>query len=511
MNVLEKAAGSEDKVLVRNIVDAAFFIFSGSEGELPGGRDFWERMKMTAPGQGTGALPVENARARELRAFEVFRRELEGSATRKPAIPSLLPDGPDEGLSSLQRRPPSTPAPPVGPATARLEPDKDMVNAVPDDIQKSLRIAQEELRKKDALLKDYEEDMNRIYDQLKGREVMPGLKELEDKLALQEEETRMAREDLANMEKKYRENMELLKAEAHDRGELQKRILAAEGEVARAHARLGEEQKTLAETRSRLEKKEAELQKLGDQLHGTQLELVKKEEDIRMAMEHLRDEEAERRRVLEALRQEARDKAQMEHRLKKREQELELLEAKIQNEEKRVESLKGSQAVSEEESLKRSDELRRREETVHALEAQIREKVSALGKEEDAIRERIDRLKAELRSSETLEAQTKKREEARASLEARYRAKEEALVKELLELERAKVTVAERERELAKDPQWPRQATVVDEARPAGETQKADRAPKTPERPSPERSPAGGMIARRNEILEILSRRIKKK
>jgi hypothetical protein len=473
MNVMEMAASAEDKVLVRNIVDAAFFIFSGAEDDLPGGRDFWERMRQTAPGQGSYSLPAENARARELRAFDIFRREVERYASTRPQIKRLLDDS--WGTQASPAAVTSLTGTSAQPASA---PGADMpaiLKAVPAP----------------------EEDAARLSGQPEGREAPSAVKELEDRLALQEEEARMAREDLANMEKKYHENLELLKAEAHDRGELQKRLTAAEGEVSRAQARLGEEERKVAETRSRLERKEAELEKLGDQLHGMQLELVKKEEEIKMAMEHLRDEEAERRRVLEALRQEAREKAQMEHRLKKREQELERLETRIQDEEKRIESLKGSQAVSEEQSHLRSEELRRREDEIRALEAQTRERVLALEKDEELLKKRISDLKQELRAGETVEAQLRKREEMRAALEARYRAKEDELVKELMELERAKVMVAEREKELA--------GTL-----PAGGLQPAP-PPLAEAGAVPREPPPQANDATRNDILDVLSKRIKKK
>ena len=561
INVVEKAAASEDQALVRSIVDAAFFIFSGVESELPGGREFWERMRSNAPGH-AGPATVEETRMRQLRALEAFKKELEVYASTRPEIKRLLDgssappgnmadharerptgpamDGPDADITSLRRRPPPKPEGPAMLTAVPVPSDQDQgadkgAAKVPKgpqraDLGSRLEAAETELKRKDALLKDYEDDMRRIYDQLKGREVLPGSKELEERLALQEEETRMAREDLSNMERKYHENMELLKAEARDRGELQKRLAASEGEVSRAQARLKEEEQKLTEARARLEKKEYELEKLGDRLHGLELELVKKEEEIKMAMEHLRDEEAERRRVLEALREEAREKAQMEHRLKKRELELSRLEARIHDDEKRVESLKGSQAVSEEESIKRSEQLRIREEEVRALEAQTRQKVLALRKDEDEIKDRTARLKQELRGTETLEAQMRKREELRAAFEARYRAKEESLVKELRELERAKVSIDEREKELAGKEAGPAPRLAVPTAAVVGERPEPGRPPaddpgvqKAPvgarpdvqaERVTAAVKPAGTHeehIERRNEILEMLSKRIHKK
>jgi hypothetical protein len=467
MNLMENAVLSEDRVLVRNIVDAAFFIFSGAEEALPGGREYWERMRQTAPGQGTPALSPENARARELRAFEVFRRELERLASNPPGPPA--PSQGTDGAAILK----AIPAP--------------------------------------------EEDAKHPPDRPPGRAAHAGLHELEERLALQEEEARMAREDLANMEKKYHENLELLKAEAHDRGEMQKRLTAAEGEGKRARERLGEEERKAAEARMRLEKKEMELEKLGDQLHSLQLELVKKEEEINMAMEHLRGEEQERRRVLEALRQEAREKAQMEHRLKKREQELERLESRIQEEEKRVESLKGSQAVSEEQSRARSEELRRHEDDIRALEAQTRERVLALERDEELLKKRISDLKQELRTGQTMEARLQKREQMRAALEARYRAKEEELVKELVELERAKVLVAEREKELrtgaplapaspATHPPSGAAAAPQPSAPLAREAPASKEEASLPKAPAPAQDPST-----RNEILELLSKRLQKR
>ena len=465
MNLMENAVLSEDRVLVRNIVDAAFFIFSGAEDALPGGREYWERMRQTALGQGTPALSPENARARELRAFEVFKRELERLAPNQPGPPAPA-QGTDGGT---------------------------ILKAIPAP----------------------EEDAKRLPDRPAGQQAHAGPRELEERLALQEEEARMAREDLANMEKKYHENLELLKAEAHDRGEMQKRLTAAEGEGKRARDRLGEEERKAAEARMRLEKKEMELEKLGDQLHGLQLELVKKEEEINMAMEHLRGEEQERRRVLEALRQEAREKAQMEHRLKKREQELERLESRIQEEEKRVESLKGSQAVSEEQSRIRSEELRRREDDIRELEARTRERVVALERDEELLKKSISDLKQELRTGQTMEARLQKREEMRAALEARYRAKEEELVLELVELERAKVLVAEREKELQTGAPAAAAATYAPSeasAAPQPSSPLAQEAPASKEEASLPKAPAPAPNpSARNDILELLSRRLQKR
>jgi len=496
MSLMEMAAGSDDRVLVRNIVEAALYIFSGSEDDLPGGREYWERMRQTAPGQGGYALSPENARARELRAFDVFKRELE---RHSPGLQARPPEAASEATGSAENvsRAAATPPPPPAPSgeTATL------LRAIPAP----------------------EDDHRPVADRPGGRDDILGIKKLEERLALQEEDARMAREDLANMEKKYRENIELLKAEAHDRGELQKRITAAEGDASRARERLGQEEKNAREARQRLEKKEAELEKLGDQLHGLQLELVKKEEEIRMAMDHLRGEEQERRRVLEALRQEAREKAQMEHRLKKREQELERLEARIQDEEKRVESLKGSQAVSEEQSRLRSEELRRREDDVRALEAGTRERVMVLERDEDILKKRISDLKQELRTGQTMEARLQKREEMRAALEARYRAKEEELVKELMELERAKVLVAERERELSGQrasageqdaTQPPAEANIAPATSPAdaalAPSVQAEASP--PSIPAPPAQPPAPPLdtSTRNNVLDLLSRRIKK-
>ena len=89
INVVEKAAASEDQALVRSIVDAAFFIFSGVESELPGGREFWERMRSNAPGH-AGPATVEETRMRQLRALEAFKKELEVYASTRPEIKRLL-------------------------------------------------------------------------------------------------------------------------------------------------------------------------------------------------------------------------------------------------------------------------------------------------------------------------------------------------------------------------------------------------------------------------------------
>ena len=90
MNVLESAAGAEDKELLRSVVEAAFFVFSGDEGSLPGGRDFWTRMRTNISPSGEGT-PAEEDAAR-WKAVGYFRRELDRYASDRPDIRNALDD-----------------------------------------------------------------------------------------------------------------------------------------------------------------------------------------------------------------------------------------------------------------------------------------------------------------------------------------------------------------------------------------------------------------------------------
>ncbi|MBM4249514.1 MAG: hypothetical protein FJ149_08810 [Euryarchaeota archaeon] len=439
MGLLEAAAGAEDQGLLRDIVDAAFFIFAGEESSLPGGREFWSRMRSNLPAQPDGAGP-DGGDPSGWRAVEGFRRELDRYAAGRPDIKNAL-----EGLDHQGPRPSPAPAAGAEGPAARVEapptPERPRLPRPPpgpQDRSETLPFAQ--------LIAPSSPAPVPAPETLDGRRAGPSrpdpeVKTVEGRLAVQEEETRLARADLAKLEKKYRENLELLKEEARDRGSLQKQLDTTSAEALRAQERLQDEQQKLADTRRRLEKRERELEALEERLHAMELELVRKEEEIRMSMQHLRDEEAERRRVLEALRQEAREKAQMEHRLKRREEDLSRLEARIVEEEKRIAALKGSQAVSEEETLRKAADLRRREEEVRAAEAGMQARIEELRSEEAAIKERIAELKKRLREGEVLQAQLEKREELRAALEERYRQKEEALVQELRELERVRAGV----------------------------------------------------------------------
>jgi len=476
MNALESAASSEHKGQLRGIIEAAFFLFAGEEEVLPGGRDFWLRMKnnISPPGE---ALPPEEERARSWNAVGALRRELDRHAAAKPDFRSILEDfdsrnpappatgtcpapaprrqaaaapldsssGVDAELTAIQMKylgPPSPP--PTAPAEPSPPPFATVLTApappAGPDGELLARVArlEAELHKKGAELRQYDEDLRRLNAQLRAAEAPSGANALEEKFAIAEEETRLARSDLAKLEKKYRENLELLKEEARDRGSLQKQLEGSQADFIRAQERLKDETEKLSDARRRLDKKERELESLDERLHALELELVRKEEDINMAMQHLRDEEAERRRVLEALRQEAREKAQMEHRLKRREEELSRLEVRIVEEEKRIEALKGSQAVSEEGSMRKAGELKKREDDLRALQSEVQARMDGLLGEEDRLKERISKLRKELRDGEVLETQLQKREELRAALEARYRQKEDELVRELKELERLK-------------------------------------------------------------------------
>ena len=483
MTVLEHVAGTDDKNLLRNVIEASVFIFSGEQDALPGGRDFWARMRSNIAQAGDRLQPAGDT-SRIWRSVGYLRRELDRYASERPEARKALDDFDRRGrmpvLSTMpaQTPPPAPsparpgqaaaieaeltsmqskiPRPPAGPAGAPTEPAPPFAQVIlpterprpgkPPEIAallEKLEQKESELRKKDTLLKEYDEDMKRIHEQLVAQEAKGGATDLEEKLAIQEEETRLAHADLVKLEKKYRENLELLKEEARDRGSLQKELETTKGEVLQGQERLRAEREKLAETRTRLDNREKELESAEERLHVMELELVRKEEDINMAMQHLRDEEAERRRVLDALRQETREKAQMEHRLKRREEELTRLEARIVDEETRVEALKGSQAVSEEEAMRKAGELRRREGEVRAVEATTHARMEELQREEARIKERIAILKKDLRNGEVLEAQMKKREELSAELEARYRRKEDELLHELKAIERAKAGMEE--------------------------------------------------------------------
>jgi hypothetical protein len=481
MNVLESAAGAEDKELMRMVIEASLFIFSADEDALPGGKDFWARMRANIT-SGAERLPPAEARSRKWKSVGYLRRELYHYASERPELkkvlddfdrrfkmpvlsPTAAPPAPpapvvpapfgqaaaiEAELSSIQSRylrpqaePASVakepgPAPPFAQVILPAPHSEPVKQPGIEELRAKLDEKESELRRKDSLLKEYDEDMRRIHEQLNSQDSTPDVRALEEKLAIQEEDTRIARADLAKLEKKYHENLDLLKEEARDRGSLQKQLDTAQGDVQRAQERLKVEQDKLADTRTRLDRREKELELVEERLHAMELELVRKEEEIKMAMQHLRDEEAERRRVLETLRQETREKAQMEHRLKRREEELSRLEARIVEEEKRIEALKGSQAITEEEALRKAGELRKREEEVRAIEARTQGRMDDLQREEAQIKERIARLKKDLRDGEVLEAQLKKREELGAALEARYRQKEDELLRELKEIERAR-------------------------------------------------------------------------
>jgi DNA repair exonuclease SbcCD ATPase subunit len=210
-------------------------------------------------------------------------------------------------------------------------------------------------------------------------------------------------------------------------------------------------------------------------------------------MQHLRDEEAERRRVLESLRKEAREKAQMEHRLKKRETELARLETRLVDEEKRLEALKGSQAVSEEEGLKRGDALKTREEEIHRLEKETQERLLMLKREEETLKQNINERRYELRDREKVEAALKKKEELFAATEGRLRSKEDELTRQLVELERTKVQLSEREKD----------ASTKETVTPS-EASKAMAPERVTVPPRDERA------LRRDDILELLSKRVRK-
>jgi hypothetical protein len=428
MNVLETVAGAGDKELLRSVVEAAFFLFSGQEEALPGGSDFWTRMKASVSPP-RDQLPPAEERGAQWKAVERLRRELDRHLSGRPDVRSALaeldrlgfpPAAADAAGGFAPARP--APAPPGG-----LDAEIDAVRR---------RLSGSPAAEPPATAPPPFAQV--LPPGPKAGEGPETPRSLEEKLALYEEEARIARADLGRLQKKYTENLELLKEEARDRGSLQKELGTTQTEVARAQERLKEEQEKLADAHRRLEKRERELETLEERLHATELALVRKEEEIAMAMQHLRDEEAERRRMLDALRGEARDKAQMEHRLKRREEELSRLEARIMEEEKRIAALRGSQAISEEEAMRKAADLKRREEAVRAQEAQMRTRLEALRSDEEQLRDRVSVLKREMRDGELAQAQLKKREELRAALEVRYRQKEEELVRELRELERLK-------------------------------------------------------------------------
>ena len=447
MNVLEEVAAAEEKAQLRLVVEAVFFIFSGEEESLPGGRDFWTRMRTNLSPSQENFLP-QDGREAGWKAVSGLRRQMDRYASDRPELRRVWEEFDRRGPM------PSLPAPSEAQPFAQVIsplPPPPPVDGGPGGLNARLERAEAELGKKDFFIKELDAELRRLREQLRAREDTSATKTIEEKLVVHEEETRLARADLAKLEKKYRENLELLKEEARDRGSLQKQLDNTQAEVFRAQGMLKDEQEKLADAHRRLDKRERELETVEERLHSMEIELVRKEEEISMAMQHLRDEEAERRRVLDALRQEARDKAQMEHRLKRREEELSRLETRIVEEEKRIAALKGSQAVSEEESLRKAAELRRREEEVRSSEATMQARLSGLRAEEEAIRERVSRLKKELREGEVLEAQLRKREELRAALEERYRQKEAELVRELRELERVKAGLEERE-----GASWPR-------------------------------------------------------
>jgi len=651
MSILENAVSMGDKALLRDVIDAAFILYSHKEADLPGGRDFWEKMRTNIASQVPQPAPAGTAetRARRRRAMDVFQKALfsygsthpelkrrldeherrrlspfapasvtsgtgapasstpgasssdaaalavsqsvgpsagtgmnGGSAPRKSRALPVLDDELDSGTiarrrsaartasapSPVQTPPPATTIAPssvpgpraadTGDAPSRAEidaaftvgkstrpepavkvepvvrastetthipdatvvlgsekgadmyaaalpffptekaqtpeaivPAGDRSDAAVAELRAMLEKKDSELRQKDALLHEYEADMKRIYEQLKLHEAIPDVKAIEERLAIQEEEARMAREDLAKMENKYRENLELLKGEARDRGTLQMKLETMEAELGGAEARLRDEENRLADARRELDVKEAELRKLDERVHVAELELVRKEEEIKIAMQHLREEESERRRVLESLRNEAREKAQMEHRLKKRETELARLEAKLVDDEKRLEALKGSQAVSEEEGLKRGDALKAREGELRRLESETKEKLLRLKREEETLKQDINERREELRDMEKAEAALKKKEELFAATEGRLRSKEDALTREMVELERTKAQLSKRETDAS-----------TNETAPQPEKARA-----------PERVTVPAMderTLRRDDILELLSKRVRK-
>ena len=235
MNVLESAAGAEDKELLRSVVEAAFFIFSGEEESLPGGRDFWTRMRTNISPSGEKMSPQDLSAM--WKAVGYFRRELDRYASDRPDIRKALEDFDRRGRmpvpppvavlaapvtssapaaaeprpgQSVPTRPPT--APPKAPAD-NIETDLDAVRrklarppaeapappAAPpfaqvilpsspapagdggmDGLRAKLERSESELGKKDSILKELDGEMRRLRDQLRTRDETAGSKALEE-------------------------------------------------------------------------------------------------------------------------------------------------------------------------------------------------------------------------------------------------------------------------------------------------------------------------------------------
>jgi peptidoglycan hydrolase CwlO-like protein len=321
MNILETVAASEEREPLRCVVEAALFVFSGEEDTLPGGRDFWDRMRSNIP------LPAERpgpAAAREAgwAAVARFRREMESYAAGRPDLRRALqeldrrgvppsppqarapggepPAPPGAGQAAVPRAPPQPPAvdggAPAAPPFAQVimpRPAAPAGDGEASGYKARAERAESELARKELFVKEVDAELRLLREKLRTRDEGAGSRALEERLAVHEEEARLARADLAKLEKKYRENLELLKEEARDRGSLQKHLDSSQAEVQRAQEKLREEQEKLADARRRLEKRERELETLEERLHSMEMELVRKEEEISMAMQHLRDEVSE--------------------------------------------------------------------------------------------------------------------------------------------------------------------------------------------------------------------------
>src|SRR5512136_1756518 len=85
MTVLEEVAAAEEKARLLQVVEGVFFVFSGEEDTLPGGRDFWTRMRTNLAPSQESFLPLD-ARAAGWNAVAGLRRELDRHAADRPEL-----------------------------------------------------------------------------------------------------------------------------------------------------------------------------------------------------------------------------------------------------------------------------------------------------------------------------------------------------------------------------------------------------------------------------------------